>query len=122
MALISISLKVEPSCLLLSCAMKNLENGCIFFQTLLSETARAVGMVYECPYNPPSLSPAQGVVECLIHTYYSNFDSFVLTLTKLIEGNSFPYSFYLRINVTFLSWELSCFIGGKEMAAWNAKE
>ena len=79
-------------------------------------------MAYECPYNPPSLSPAQGVVERLIHTYYSHFDSFVLTLTKLIEGNNFAYSFYLRISVTFLSWELSCFIGGKEMAVWNANE
>lgn len=63
-----------------------------------------------------------GVVEPLIHTYYNNFDSFVLTLTKLIEGNGFVYSFYLRISVTFLSWERSCFTRGKEIVMWKAKE
>lgn len=61
------------------------------------------------------------MVEPLIHTYYSNFDSFVLTLMKLIEGNDVVYSFNLRISVTFLSWKLSCFTGGKEMAVWKAK-
>lgn len=122
MVLISISSNVKPSYHLLSCAVKNLENSCKFFQTWLSEIARLQAWcISQCPYNLPSLSTAQGVVEPLIHTYYSNFDSFVLTLMKLIEGNDLVYSFYLRISVTFLSWKLSCFTRGKEMAVWNVK-
>lgn len=79
-------------------------------------------MLCECLYNPLSLSPLRGVVNPLIYTYCSNLDSFVLTLTKLLEGHDLASSFYLRISVTFLSWELSCFSGRKEMAVWNAKE
>ena len=56
----------------------------------------------ECLYNPPSLPHCTGS-KPLIDTFYSNFDSFVLTFTKLTEGNDLAYSFYLSISVTSLS-------------------
>lgn len=124
MTLISTSSHVEPSYhLLFMYCEKSGKQLYLFFKTL-SETAGCRHAVeYRCKWMPLQfcILPCIGS-KPLIYTYYSNFYSFILTSTRLIEENNLAYSFYLRINVTSLSWEFSFFIGRKEMAGMECTE
>jgi hypothetical protein len=70
---------------------------------------------------PSFLLPCVGSGPAPDTSFHSNFDSFVLTLMNLTERNDLAASFYLRINVIFLSWGFSCFSGRKELAGTECK-
>lgn len=128
MALISVSSHVEPSYhLLFLCCEKSGKQLLVFFlkpgYLRLQGSRRAVGG--RCKWISLQLSfilPTLGVVELLLYAFGINFDSFVLTFPKLIEGNHLTYRFYLRFSVASLSWGFLCFTGRKKWQVWKANE
>lgn len=114
MALVSVSSYMEPSQhLLFRCCEKTGNQLYLFIifkrcYLKLQGYRHAVG----CRHKRMSLQPSF-TLPC---TGSKTPDFFVLTFAKLIEGDDLSYSFFLRINVIFLSWAFSCLTGRKEMA------